>query len=200
MNTKEINTLKQKAYTAYHQDGILDLVFAVVLLGFGTFMLTENAVFLALGAFIAALYIPLKQQITVPRFGFVRFESEKKSLTKAWILLGVGFLVLLLVFFARYFIGDTPSSPDLQRLSQRYHMVPLAGFLFGIPALVAFLYFKLPRFLLYAILTVALTALGGWMNIQTYIPILSLGGFVLVISFILMFNFSKRYPINKGEK
>ncbi|MBE0688191.1 MAG: hypothetical protein IH585_19520, partial [Anaerolineaceae bacterium] len=146
MNSKDFSALKQKAFTAYHQDGILDLVYAVVLLGFGTFMLTDNAVFLALGAIIAALYIPIKQQLTVPRFGFVRFESEKKSLTKAWILMGIGVLVLLIVFIARYFVGDTSASPEMQALKQQYHMVPLAGLLFGIPALFAFLYFKLPRF------------------------------------------------------
>ena len=114
MNTKEINTLKQRAFTAYHQDGILDLALAAILLGFGTFMLTESVVFLAIGPIIATLYIPLKQKVTVPRFGYVRFESQNKSLAKAWILLGVGVLVLLVFFFARYFIGDTPSSPALQ--------------------------------------------------------------------------------------
>lgn len=199
MNSKEINALKQKAYTTYHQDGILDLVFAVILLGFGTFMLTDNVAFLAIGVLIAALYIPMKQQLTVPRFGFVRFESEKKSLTKAWILMGVGVLVLLIVFFARYFIGDTSSSPEMQAWTQQYHMVPLAGFLFGIPALAAFLYFKLPRFLLYGVLTVVLPALGGWMNIETYIPILALGGLVLLISFIIMSRFRKKYPILNEE-
>lgn len=199
MNSKDFSALKQKAFTAYHQDGILDLVYAVVLLGFGTFMLTNNVVFLALGAIIAALYIPIKQQLTVPRFGFVRFESEKKSLTKAWILMGIGVLVLLIVFIARYFVGDSSASPDMQALTQQYHMVPLAGLLFGIPALFAFLYFKLPRFLIYGILTVALPALGGWMNIETYIPILSLGGLVLLISFIMMIRFRKRYPIIKEE-
>ena len=199
MNSKDFSALKQKAFTAYHQDGILDLVYAVVLLGFGTFMLTDNVVFLGLGTIIAALYIPMKQQLTVPRFGFVRFESEQKSLTKAWILMGIGVLVLLIVFIARYFVGDTSSSPEMQALTQQYHMVPLTGLLFGIPALAAFLYFKLPRFLLYGILTVVLPALGGWLNIETFIPVLVLGGLVLVISFIMMFRFRKRYPISKEE-
>jgi len=199
MSSKEINALKQKAYTAYHQDGILDLVFAVVLLGFGTFMLTDNVAFLAMGVLIAALYIPLKQKLTIPRFGFVRFESEKKSLTKAWSLLGVGVFVLLVLFLARYFIDTTTSSQELQSLTQQYHMVPLAGFLFGIPALAAALYFKLPRFLLYSLLTVALPALGGWMNIETYIPILALGGLVLLISFIIMIRFREKYPILNEE-
>ncbi len=198
MKTKDINTLKQKAYTAYHQDGILDLVFAVILLGFGTFMLTESAVFLALGAIIAALYIPLKQQLTVPRFGFVRFESEKTSLARAWFLMGIGVLVFLLVFLAKYFIGDTSSSPELQAITQQYHMVPLGGMLFGLPALVAAIFLKLNRFFLYALLTLALPALGAWLDLQTYVPIISLGGFALLISFFLMARFRKQYPL-EGE-
>lgn len=200
MNTKDFNSLKQKAYTAYHQDGILDLVFAVILLGFGTFMLTESAVFLALGAIIAALYIPLKQLITVPRFGFVRFESKKTSLVKAWFLMGTGVLVFLLIFFARYFISDTAFSPEFQTMIQRYHMVPLAGMLFGLPALAAAIFLKLLRFFLYAGLTLVLTALGALLELQTYLPIMSLGGLVLTISFILMIRFRKQYPLNsEGE-
>jgi hypothetical protein len=39
--TNELDTLKHKIYLAYHQDGILDLAAAAVLLGFGTFMATS---------------------------------------------------------------------------------------------------------------------------------------------------------------
>jgi len=76
--TKEFDTLKRKVYLAYHQDGILDLVAGSVVLGFGTFMLTDNIAFLMAGWFVMTMYVFLKNRITIPRFGYVRIDSQKK--------------------------------------------------------------------------------------------------------------------------
>ena len=46
MSTQDFGPLKRKIYLAYHQDGILDLVAGSVVVGFGTFMLTDNIAFL----------------------------------------------------------------------------------------------------------------------------------------------------------
>ena len=43
MNTpKNLDTLKRKVYLAYHQDGILDLLAAAILLGFSTFTIPAD--------------------------------------------------------------------------------------------------------------------------------------------------------------
>ena len=52
------------------------------MLGFGTFMMTDNIAFLMFGWFVMMMYVFLKNRITVPRFGYVRFESEKNSFRK----------------------------------------------------------------------------------------------------------------------
>ena len=146
--TKDFDTLKRKVYLAYHQDGILDLTAAVVLLGFGTFMLTGSVVFLTIGAIFATLYTLIKNRITVPRFGYVRFESQEKTAAKYWFLLGFGLLVLLAFLAGSIFQSNT--STELQALKQQYHMVPLSAMLFGLPALAAAGFLRLKRFYLYA--------------------------------------------------
>lgn len=190
--TKDFDTLKRKVYLAYHQDGILDLTAAVVLLGFGTFMLTGSVVFLSMGAIFAALYTLMKNRITVPRFGYVRFESQEKTVAKYWFLLGLGLLVLLAFLAGNIFQGN--NSPEAKALAQQYHMVPLSAMLFGLPALAAAAFLGLKRFYLYALLAVGLPALGGWLDIETYIPILAIGFVILAVGIGLLASFLKKYP------
>jgi len=195
---KNITSLTRKVYLSYQQDGILDLAAGTVVLGFGLNMLTGNIVFLMVGWMAMMLYFLVKQRITVPRFGYVRFESEEKTFSKGLASVGVGVLVLFLFFAFKLFVDRQPSSPEMEALVQRYHMVPLSGMLFGLPALGAAIFLGLKRFYLYALLAAGLPALGAWIGIDTYIPIVTTGLVMLVIGIVLLTNFLKKYPLN-GE-
>jgi hypothetical protein len=198
--TKEFNSLKRKVYLAYHQDGILDLVAGSVVLGFGTFMLTDNIAFLMFGWFVMMMYVFLKNRITIPRFGYVRIDSEKKALMKSWISVGVGVLVLLLFFLLPIFLRRGTTSPEIEALMRRYHMVPLSTMLFGLPALVAAIFLGLKRFYLYAALAIGLPLLGALANIGTYIPIVTTGAIMVAYGAFLLVTFLQKYPLNaEGE-
>ncbi len=194
--TKEFDSLKRKVYLAYHQDGILDLVAGSVVLGFGLNMLTDNIVFLMFGWLAMMLYVLIKQRITVPRFGYVRFESEKKTVQKAWISVGIGVLFVAFFLTLNIFVSRKPTSPEMQAWIQRYHMVPLSAMLFGLPTLAAAIFLGLKRFYLYALLAVGLPLVGAWLNIETYIPIVTTGAVIIAFGAILLVNFLKKYPLN----
>ena len=200
MRMQEFGPLKRKVYLAYHQDGILDLVAGSVVLGFGLNMLTDNIVFLMIGWLAMMLYVLIKQRVTVPRFGFVRFESQKKTVQKAWLSVGIGVLVLLLFFGLGFFVNREPASPEMQALIRRYHMVPLSTMLFGLPALAAAIFLGLKRFYLYALLAAGLPLLGALANIETYIPIVTTGAVIIAFGAFLLVNFLRKYPLNaEGE-
>lgn len=194
--TKDFDSLKRKVYLAYHQDGILDLAAAMVLLGFGADMAIKNGVFLIVGVILAAQYVLMKQHITIPRFGYVRFVPRKKTLMQLWFLIGFGVLVLLGVLFLIILLGNRPSSPEMQTWIQQYHMVPLSAMLFGLPALVAAVFLGLKRFYLYVTLTVGLPALGACLNIETFIPILAIGLVILAFGIGLLSSFLKQHPVD----
>ena len=195
---KNINSLTRKVYLSYHQDGILDLAAGTVVFGFGLNMLTGNIVFLMVGWMAMMMYMIIKQRITVPRFGYVRFESEKRTFTKGMVSVGIGVLVLFLFVAFKFIVDKQPASPEMQAWLQRYHMVPLSGMLFGLPALAAAIFLGLRRFYLYALLAVGLPALGAWVEIETYIPIVTTGLTMLAIGTVLLTNFLRKYPLNHG--
>ena len=200
MDTNDFSPLKRKVYLAYHQDGILDLVAGSVVLGFGLNMLTDNIVFLMFGWLAMMLYVLIKQRITIPRFGYVRFESEKNTIKKAWISVGIGVLFVLFFLTLNIFVSRRPTSPEMSAWIQRYHMIPLSAMLFGLPTLAAAIFLGLRRFYLYALLAVGLPAIGAWLNIETYIPIVTTGLIILIFGVILLVNFLRKYPLNpEGE-
>ena len=200
MSTQDFGPLKRKVYLAYHQDGILDLIAGSVVLGFGTFMLTENIVFLMAGWFVMMMYVFLKNRITIPRFGYVRIDSEKKALIRSWLSVGIGVLVLLLFFLLPIFLRASQTSPETEALMRRYHMVPLSAMLFGLPALVAAFFLGLNRFYLYAALAIGLPLLGALSNIETYLPIVTTGAVILAFGAVLLVTFLKKYPLEaEGE-
>lgn len=200
MSTHEgFESVKRKVFLAYHQDGVLDISAAMVLLGFGTFMATGNAIFLVLGPVFATQYILWKQYITIPRFGYVRFEPVAKSLRQGWLLLGLGVLALLVMVALSLVRRDVSGSLGMQAWLQRYHMVPYSALFFGLPFLLAAAFLGLKRFYLYALLVVGLSALAAWMNMETFLPILATGFVLLAVGLGLLFIFVKSHSPVGGE-
>jgi hypothetical protein len=197
--TNELHPLKHKVLWAYHQDGILDITTATVLLGFSAFMATTNVVFLIAGVLFVSQYLFLKQRVTMPRFGYVRFESQEKMLKRNLIFLVIGVIVILSFFIGKIVLRNLPVSIEIREFTQRYHMVPLSAMLFAFPMIVAAALLGLKRFYLYALLAIALPAIGAYLNIETYVPILSTGVVIVVTGIVLLSIFMKKYPKHNEE-
>jgi hypothetical protein len=192
----ELKKLSRKAYLSYHQDGLIDILIGLGILGFGLMMLTGSVIFNMLAWLPILLYVPLKNRITVPRFGYVQFTSERVKKQRLVIALMVGLLLFsfLLGLFVFNFYDDMP--PLLEILLAGDGMLLIGG-MFALMLLVAGLVTRLDRLIGYAILTMLIVPGGAVLGIAPEFRVIFLGAMILVIGIMLLARFLRAYPLPK---
>jgi hypothetical protein len=176
----------------YHQDGILDLVIGFMILIFATVNLLGQVAFIGLIAIPGSLYIPLKQKITFPRLGFIRFNAKREQQRKLSLALILGLVALLGLVVAYILVGDLPDSIVN---GVRENIFLLFGGVFGLVLCAAAYFLKNSRFYFYALVAVILIWSANFMGIRLGVPIAILGGIVEGVGLIFMFRFYADYPI-----
>ena len=198
-NRKNLQKLQRSIYLEYQQDGILDIIIGINVIGFSLFMATEIFHFLMFSWLPFFLYMPLKKWITQPRFGYVQFTTQRVTTMRSVFTLVMGVIVLLvfLAFIAIPSTGNLP--PESRAWLQKYHMAILGG-LAGLVALGAAVFLGLRRFYLYALMAVAFPTLGALIGLETFLPVLISGAVLLGTGLLLMWSFLRKYPLQReGE-
>jgi hypothetical protein len=144
------------------------------------------------------LYIPLKNQITAPRFGYVRFTGEQEERTRNTRLLLFGLLglmaalgVFLLLYFARV-------SPEAREFLSQYVLLLMAG-LAALIMVVAGAVTGLKRLYLYAALTLLFNAAGTFLPIHEGWTVVLLGLSIAACGIWLLVRFLRAYPLLEEE-
>ena len=187
--------LERKAFLSYHQDGLLDILISLYLIGFGVFIATGNVVFMTIGWLPVMLFIPLKNKITVPRFGYVRFSSQRQSRYR--LLLGIAVGVLLLAFFMGMFVfvqsGQMPNA--VEAFLKQYDMFLLCSImsilLLTVGALVG-----LSRLYIYAGLLFLSSAIGSYLWLNPAIYLVGVGLIILINGLLMLVRFIRKYPLS----
>lgn len=199
MLDKQLKQLARKAYLSYHQDGIIDLMIGWIAFAFGMGMATGNSVWTIFSWMLIMMYVPLKARITVPRFGYVDFETGRgnfKRMMMVFLVIGLStsFLVGILVFLL--FNND-----DLQIgvWLRDYFMLFFGTFLavgFGIFGFIV----GMRRLYVYALLSLVLIGSAQFLPIADFIPLLLLGITIFVTGLVMLVRFLRRYPASaNGE-
>lgn len=190
----DLKKLEKKAYLEYQQDGILDIIIGLSILGFGIQMATDSAAFLFLSWVPILFYVPLKNRITVPRFGYVQFDSDRSKTLKYSLAMVVG--LVFLVFFMGIYIFTVGNNipPTVNAFIKKYHMLILGGFA-ALTFMGVAIFTGVLRFMGYALLMPAVIAIGIWLDVPAPIYILIVGGLILLSGILLLFQFLKSHPI-----
>jgi hypothetical protein len=206
-NEPNLKEIERRAYTSYHQDGLLDIfVGAYVLgLGLGVYMdvIWEYGFAAIMPAILMATALPIwiaaKRRITVPRIGFVNFGIRGKNKLTA-ILIGT-MVAGLFAFFAFTLVTSQSGMRQWVDLVFQNGMVIL-----GLGSLaVCFIFgysMGLRRLYTYGILASIALAIGHFVDrsIISFAYILTaLGTMVIVSGIALLIRFVKKYPL-KGDK
>jgi hypothetical protein len=188
---QDFKKLQQRTYASFHQDGLIDMIIGWAIVGFGINMALDNSAFLFLGWLPIVFYVPIKNRVTVPRIGYVKFSSSNSLLIG--IVLAI-LLVLLLGIFILLIVGPHLIPAQLSEWFSEYYLL-LFGSLVGLGFAGTALVTGISRFYAYAVMLVLIIAAGIWLNIPDPIYVLTAGLLILVVGITHMVRFLRKHPL-----
>ncbi len=192
---QDFKKLQQRTYQSYQQDGLIDIIIGLSFIGFGLNMAFDNTAFIILAWLPIILYVPLKNRVTVPRIGYVKFTASNKILVGAVL---AGLLVLLLGVFIFFIAGPDQIPAPFNAWLKRYHMLMLgsiAALFFAGAALIT----GITRLYAYAILIVAIFAVGTWLKIEPAIYVITTGLLIELAGIWMLVRFLRKYSLASEE-
>jgi hypothetical protein len=193
INLKEI---ERKVYTSYHEDGLIDISIALVVLSFGIMMVLDMAWMGGTFAIIGiTLYAAAKKTLIVPRVGFVKF-AQYQHRAKAMITIALGivslFALLGVIAFMQFEGGGTPMW--LLFLIENHMLV------IGVSVTASFCAvgytFRIGRMYVYALLTIVMFVMGHFLYYPLQYYLTLLGTVILLFGLAILIRFIHRYPLS----
>jgi hypothetical protein len=192
INLKEI---ERKSYTAYHQDGVIDVTAAFLIFLFSIIMIGDTSLLGGIGGISGilaiSLYASLKKVVTVPRIGYVKFPQQRGQRILA-IALALGTLSALMgvVVFLQTMSEGTP---DWLMLLIDNYMLTIGTAVAGLFLLGGYA-FKTKRLYGYALLTLTMFVAGHFLSFPLYYYLAALGTIIMATGIVLMTRFVQKYP------
>jgi hypothetical protein len=193
---QDFKKLQQRTYQSYHQDGLIDIIIGLAIIGYGLMLAFDSSIFIFMGWMPIIFYMPLKNRLTVPRIGYVKFTTSN---TKIGIAAAIVLLVILLGIFIFLVAGPNNISPQLSAWLSQYYLLLLGG----IAALCfagAALLTRITRFYIYALLILFTFSAGTWLGIQPPIFVIATGALIEVVGVLLLVRFLRNYPIEAAHE
>lgn len=194
----DLDELEEKTYRTTQQDGLIDLLVGLGLLGFGVGVLFELPMLTILApALLATLWKPLREKITTRHLGYVRFSEprrrkERRGMwTVRWALVGT-----VLGGFVLWFAFDR-GGDSLRGTLIGLGLAPFA-LMIGLLLAVAGLALRAQRFFGYALLAGlagALVPLGA----PAEYGLTAVGGVIALVGLAKLIRFLRRYPPRAAE-
>lgn len=199
MNLKE---LERKAWTAYFDDGLLDITVGLFVLAFGIGMTTRYTYLTALSWMVIFFFAAAKKAITLPRVGLVKFSPERekrmKNETSFFVIFFSITALVGLVFFIAIAMG-TPQS--VKTLLGKLALVAYELIIAMAICLVAY-WKQIRRFYAYAAILLAVLLVGHFMGTDQYwlgaYQFAATGTVMLIVGLIVLVKFLRKYPSREG--
>jgi hypothetical protein len=194
----DYKALARRAYLSYHQDGLIDVLIGWMAFGFGLYLLLESAAISFLAWFPVLFYVPIKNVLTIPRLGYVRFSGDysQKTRTRLGLVL-IGILVLAVLVITLFLLVG-PNAPTAQT-SLRENGMLIYGTATTLLLLIAGPLSGIGRLTVYGLLCALLAIAGMLTGRPDYLLFIVLGLAILLVGAILMIRFMRKYPLaHKG--
>jgi hypothetical protein len=199
--TFDIDHLERKAYLAYHEDGLIDVLTGVILTYTGLFILSDVD-FPLLSWFVIMtplLYAEIKKRVTEPRIGHVKFGPGRKHRQQKVVMV-VALIVNVLLVLSFFLERNTLF--ELWRAVEPVWGVLIAGT--GIISLILYTIGRLnevSRFRWYSGLSIVMFSIAHFVTVPSLgifermayagIP---LGSIMIINGILNLWRFLQKYP------
>ena len=189
----DLKSLERKAYTSYHQDGLIDIFLGLGIVYFGVsllFLTLGIPFFIWTSGFFVffCCYMAAKHSITIPRIGYVEFNPSRRSRI---IFLVLFLLVLNLAIFLFMAFGLLTS--ELTAFLNQYGILVIAVSVGGLFVLFGWVV-QLYRLCIYGGVAFVAFALTYVFILHLSLPIIVLGLVIALNGFVLLFKFLRQFP------
>lgn len=188
-----LKEIERKVYTSYHEDGLIDISIALIILPFGIMMMFLEMAWMG-GIFAVvgiSLYAAAKKALTVPRIGFVKFAPYRAKALQTIALVVLSLLALLgAVALMQFEDGGTP----LWLLFAIENHMLVIGLSVAASLCVAGYAFRVRRMYAYALLALVMFVIGHFLYYALHYYLILLGTLILLFGLALLIRFIRRYP------
>ncbi len=202
MNLRE---LERKAWTAYFDDGILDITIGLFVLAFGIGMTTPYTGLAVFAWMVIFFFAAAKKSITLPRVGLVKFSPEKEERMKKERAFFVIFFSITALIGLAFFLALTAGIPQ----SLKTVVGELALFSYELIIAVGIClvgYWKqIRRFYAYTGFLLVAVVAGMLLDIPGANPLITMryhftatGVIILLTGLVVLARFFRRYPRREG--
>ncbi len=189
-----LKKIERKAYTSYHQNGLIDIMAGFFILSFGIWIILDM-IWLGWMFFVvvASVYAAAKKVFTIPRIGLVKFPRQRVLIAQI-VLVGLGLLssVLGIVTFMQVEGGSTPL---WLLLAIEYYMPVIGVSVAGLFCVVGYT-FRIKRVYAYALLTLIMFVTGHFLYYPLHYYMILLGTLILLFGLAMLIRFIHRYPLS----
>lgn len=197
----DLKELERKAWTAYFDDGLLDITAGLFVLAFGMGMTTRYTTVTAFAWMVIFFFVAAKKAITLPRVGLVKFSPEREKRMKKEKSFFIVFFTITALIGMGFFIALTTGIPqsvktivgELALVS--YELIIAVGLCF-----VAY-WKQINRFYAYGAFTLAVIVAGLFLSMPGVNPLTIMmyqftatGAVMLFTGLVVLARFFKRYP------
>jgi hypothetical protein len=186
----DFKALTRRAYLAYHQDGIIDLMIGWMAFSFGV-CLALKAPFNALLAWLPLLaYIPIKNALTVPRLGYGQFEQESEQIGRKRLDAILAVLLSVLILAIAGLVLAVPN--EMAALGEDGILIYAA--MVTLLLLIAGLLGGIRRLIAYGLLCILLAIACALASLPDTLMFIALGLVIMFVGVILLARFLHKFP------
>ena len=201
----DLKNLERKAWTAYFDDGILDITAGLFILAFGIGMTTKYSSLTVVSWMVIFFFAAAKKSITLPRVGLVKFSPERERRIKKETLFYVVFFTITALLGLVFFIALTSDiSSSIKTIIGELALVTYVLIIAAGLCFVAY-WKQIPRFYVYGGLTLVVVLVGLFIELPdvhqltiTRYQFLITGTVIFLVGLVVLARFLRKYRHQEG--